>query len=126
MNQVSATERDEQAALFEWIDWNANAIPELKLAFAVPNGQYRRGQAMEPGLKAGVPDICIPVPRGRYHGVFIELKVGNNTATKLQAEWLFALSAQGYFTKVCYGFDDARATIEGYLSMGRRAVEVTP
>jgi hypothetical protein len=48
------------------------------------------------GCKAGVPDIMIFEPRGNYHGLFIELKAGKNTASDLQKEWRDALNKRGY------------------------------
>ena len=39
------------------------------------------------GVKAGVPDICLPVARNGYHGLYIELKAGKNKATKNQEKW---------------------------------------
>ena len=44
--------------------------PELRYLFAVPNGGYRHkatAAAMQrQGCRAGVPDLCLPVPRGGY------------------------------------------------------------
>ena len=40
------------------------------------------------GVKAGVPDLHLPVARGGYHGLYIELKVGDNTTTKKQKDWI--------------------------------------
>lgn len=108
-------ERDEQAAVFEWAEWKANQDPAYRLMYAVPNGQYRPGQRPEPGLKAGVPDICLPVPRGGYHGLYLELKVGDNQPTAKQEWWLEALADWGYITAVAWGFDDAVAVIETYM-----------
>ncbi len=34
------------------------------------------------GVKAGVPDIMLPAARAGYHGLYIELKAGENTTTK--------------------------------------------
>mgnify|MGYP004433785991 CR=1 FL=1 len=32
------------------------------------------------GVKAGVPDLHLPVARGGYNGLYIELKVGSNNS----------------------------------------------
>lgn len=72
------TEHEEQKALIEWSAWMSNARPELSLMFAVPNGGDRHpavaAKLKAEGVKAGVPDIFLPVPRNGYHGLFIELK----------------------------------------------------
>ncbi len=36
------------------------------------------------GVKSGVPDILIFEPKGRYNGIAIELKTGNNKLTNNQ------------------------------------------
>lgn len=110
-----ATERDEQAALFDWAEWQGNITPELKLLYAIPNGQYRPGQAMEPGLKAGVPDICLPVARGGYHSLYVELKVGSNSPSKEQKRWITSLRKAGHRVDVCWGYEAAKETILDYL-----------
>ena len=67
------------------------------------------------GLKNGVPDICLPAPRGKYHGLYIEMKVGRNTPTDSQAKYLEFLTAQGYCAVWCVGANNAINTIKSYL-----------
>ena len=117
----TATESVEQQCLFRWAEWLAGQHPQLRLMYHIPNeGKRTRstGARMKAeGLKAGVPDICLPVPHGPYHGLYIELKAGNNTATEKQEEWLAALDAQGYFTAVCWGWEQAAKVITKYLGV---------
>lgn len=109
------SERDDQKALFSWAEWRSNQDERLALMYAVPNGQYRPGQRMEPGLKPGVPDVCLPVPCGDYHGLYLELKHGRNSTTDAQDWWLDRLEAQGYQCRVAHGFDEAVRCVERYL-----------
>ena len=115
-----SSEYDNQKALFEWAKLNENKYPELKLLNASLNGvRMRIGQAMKAkraGMKKGYPDIFLPVARGDYHGLFIELKVKGNYPTKEQKWWLNELKKQGYKACVCYGFEEARQTILNYLN----------
>lgn len=67
------------------------------------------------GVKAGVPDICLPVARNGYHGLYIELKAGKNKATKSQEKWQVFLNSQGYYAVICYGWHEAAKVIEEYL-----------
>lgn len=110
------TEHDLQRQVIDECDRRALANPEWGLIFAIPNGQYRKGQRMEPGLRPGVPDLMIPVARRGYHGMFLELKVGDNPLSDLQAIWLKRLTSQGYF---CHVVRDSvvavMAAIEWYL-----------
>lgn len=109
------TEHDEQVALFEW----ASAIPILSVMFAIPNGGARHpatGKRMKAeGVKRGVPDIFLPVARGAYHGLFIELKVPGGRVTPEQEEWRMRLLEQGYLHHVAYGFEDAQQMIIAYV-----------
>lgn len=111
------SERDEQAALFDWAELQGNITPELKLLFAIPNGQYRKGQRPEAGLKSGVPDLFLPVHRGLHHGLFVEMKHGRNKPTDEQVGWLEALAGEGYKTAVCYSFEEAQRVILDYLAL---------
>ncbi len=72
-----------------------------------------------------MPDINLPVARGGYHGLYIELKAGKNKTTRKQEEWIAALRQQGYHVSVCYGWEEAKETIENYLDEkpGRKEVE---
>ncbi len=113
------SEDQEQEALFEWATAASAAYPVLRLLFHVPNGGRRdaaTGRALKRrGVKAGVPDLFLPVATSRYHGLFIELKVGDNKPTENQRRWIGELKAQGYCVAVCYGWREARETIENYL-----------
>ena len=68
------------------------------------------------GVRAGVPDVCLPVPRGKYHGLYIEMKRADGGRLRPDQEgWLEALREQGYRAEVCHGFDAARLVITEYL-----------
>lgn len=110
------TEAQEQMTLFSWAAMQSGKYPELNLLYHVPNGGSRHkaeaGRLRAEGVKAGVPDLCLPVARGQYHGLYIELKRqrGGRTSDH-QSEWLDALSAQGYKAALCYGWEQAAGTI---------------
>lgn len=119
-----ASEDAEQEALFDWAALNESTYPQLAYMYHVPNGGKRdihTALALKRrGVKPGVPDIVLPVARGGYHGLYIELKVGTNKPTAKQVEFLSYLEEAGYCTALCYGWIDARETIEAYLT-GRYA-----
>lgn len=112
-------EDTEQMGVIDWANWNTNRFPELKLLFHVPNGGKRnvmeaaRFKAM--GVKTGVPDLCLPVPRGGYAGMYIEMKYGNNMPTDKQKEWIKDLKEQGYKVTVCWTGKEATELLEEYL-----------
>lgn len=104
-----------QIALFEWASYNR----DLDCMYAIPNGGSRHYleacNLKRQGVKAGVPDICLPLARGCYHGLYIELKWGKNKPTDKQLEWLNRLARNGYKTVVCYSIDEAIKSITEYL-----------
>lgn len=115
------TEAQEQRFLFQWAGLAEQKYPELKLLHHVPNGGKRDARTAvnlkKEGVKAGVPDIVLPVARGGFHGLYIELKVGRNKTSLKQDEWIEALKEEGYFVQVCYGWNAAREVIEEYLNL---------
>jgi hypothetical protein len=120
--QPVPTEHEEQVALFQWAEANEGEHEELKLLFAVPNGGYRpmatAAMLREEGVRAGVPDCCLPVARGRFHSLWLELKRSDrsNHATPAQQEWIERLRSYGHMTAVCYGAQEAIEVITGYLN----------
>lgn len=119
MTQIP-TEHQEQTALFEWAEWMEKIMPELALMFAIPNGGHRSKQTgallKAEGVKAGVPDICLPVPRGDKHGMYIEMKRRKGSSVSAdQLKWLEALMREGYECHVCRGCEEAKRVILAYL-----------
>lgn len=114
------TESVEQQALFRWAAYQRGAYPDLALMYHVPNGGSRSraeaGRFKAEGVQAGVPDICLPVARGIYHGLYIELKRRDGGRLHpAQRQWLDALTKQGYAAVVCMGWEDAVNEITKYL-----------
>lgn len=113
------SEATEQETLIVWCGWHEAKHPELKLLYHIPNGgsrnQLEAANLKRQGVKAGVPDLCLPVARNGFHGLYIEMKYGRNKTTEKQEEWLDALKQQGYFTAVCYGAEEAEKVIAEYL-----------
>lgn len=114
-----ASEHDEQVRLFKL----AAQYQELETMFAIPNGGHRSkataGRLKAEGVKSGVPDIFLPVKSREYGGMFIEMKVGRNKPTENQRDYMFNLSAAGYYCTTCYGADDALAEILWYIGKGK-------
>ena len=115
------SEYQEQAALFAWAALQEGVYPELALMFATLNGAQLAGGGrawailQRAGAKKGLPDIILPVARGGWHGLAVELKVGENRPSQSQVEWLDRLTEQGYLATACWGWEDAKETIVEYL-----------
>ena len=109
------TEAQEQRIVVEWCEWKHVPI------FHIPNGGSRdpreaRNLKLQ-GVKAGVPDLFVPVPNGEYHGLFIEMKrEKGGTVSDAQRKWLDYLGSQGYMAEVCHGATEAISTIRSYIA----------
>lgn len=117
--RVIPTEDEEQAFIISWAKINENRYPELSLLYHIPNEgkrSEREGSRMKRlGLRRGIPDLCLPVARGKYHGLYIELKAQDGRVTKEQNEYISDLVRHGYYARICFGADAAVKTIEKYL-----------
>lgn len=114
------TEAEEQTTLLSWCGMQEGRYPELGLLFHIPNGG-KRGKAeaarfRAEGVKAGVPDLMLPVARGSYHGLFVEMKRrAGGQVSREQKKWLERLREQGYATAVCRGWEEASKALQWYL-----------
>lgn len=118
--RVKRKESEEQTAIIEWANIMQHRVPELALLYHVPNGGSRNvieaKRLKAQGVKSGVPDLVLPVARGKYHGLYIELKTLRGRVSDTQKQWLDALRNQGYAAIVCRGADEAIAMIAKYLA----------
>jgi hypothetical protein len=102
-------------------------IPQLKWLHAIHNQGHgdaiRGGKAKAEGVKAGVYDLFLPVPKaftpqaGMYHGLYLEMKVGSNQPSDKQNEFAADMRAAGYATEVAWSWLEAREKILAYLSI---------
>ena len=117
----SASENQEQEALFQWIALNAKNYPGIAEAFHVPNGGYRHKREADAlvrrGVRAGEPDIYLLIPRRSFHGAAIELKSRDGVISRAQVRRLSILTMRGYFAVSCRGWESARDTLIGYLAL---------
>lgn len=117
--RLTLTESQEQITIFQWADATKGVWPELGMLHAIPNGGLRSARTAarlkKEGVKPGVPDMFLPVPRGKWHGLYIELKASKGKVSENQKAWINALHALGYYTSVCFGADAAINRIQEYL-----------
>ncbi|WP_217521871.1 VRR-NUC domain-containing protein [Vibrio metschnikovii] len=93
----------------------------FEVAFAVPNGGDRAARTaslmMYEGQKKGTPDICIPDPRGKYHGMFLEVKTEKGTASKEQKAKADLYRRRGYYVAIGKGFAQCHDEIAKYYNL---------
>jgi len=90
------------------------------LIFAIPNGGKRTGRdgkgKQREGLKKGVPDIFLAMPKIGYHGLFIEMKrLKGSTTSDEQKAYIKLLNRTGYKAVICKGYAKAVEVLRDYL-----------
>ena len=118
LRNMKKSETTEQICLMNWAKQNEKFIPELKLLYHVPNeGKRSNGSILKAaGLKAGVPDLCLPVARRGFNGLYVEMKYGSNKPTEKQREFMQQLQQEGNYVAVAYSMEQAREIIRHYLA----------
>lgn len=120
---MALSEAQHQANVIKWSQQPSIRAqwPELALLYHIPNGGSRdaiEGKHLKAqGVKAGVPDLCLPVPRGQYHGLYIEMKTEMGRTSDAQEWWIEHLNAQDNFAEVCHGWESAVRVLEWYLKL---------
>lgn len=117
----SISESDECDALCDW----ARLTPEIwnflislaNQALCYTNPGVRKRMSRQ-GIKKGIPDYMLAIPRNGYGALFLEMKKKDLKGHKLrpeQEEWQIKLNSKGYKAVVVYGADEAIEAIKSYL-----------
>lgn len=116
------SEDTEQINVVTWAQRSTGRYPELKLLHHIPN-EGRRSQATgkklkQMGMLAGVPDLHLPVPKGAYHSLYIEMKYDDGRISKDQKEFISYAADLGNYCCVCYTATEAIEILREYLQLG--------
>ena len=114
--KAAASEHDLQVQCLRWLRM---AHPDV-LCYAIPNGGQRNtivaARMKAEGATAGVPDLHIPIPRGEYASLYIEMKNGKaGVVSEKQKEMITRLREYGNKVVVCRTFEEFCETVEEYI-----------
>ena len=119
-DRPAASEHDEQVAVVQWFAAAHRALDGH--LFAIPNGGDRHAavaaKLRAEGVRRGVPDLFLMLPRGQWSGLFIEMKRRNAPPSAVkteQREFIDRAERHGYRAVACRGADEAIAVITDYL-----------
>lgn len=119
IKKITPSEHDMQVAVIDWCRANEGRCPGLKLIYAIPNGGYRHiataKKLKREGVRAGVPDLHLPVARQGHHGLWIEMKSRGGKISPAQDAWHGALTVYGHRVVICWSVEAAIKTIKDYL-----------
>lgn len=114
----AASEHDLQV---QCVNWFRIMYPDYaRLLFAIPNGGYRTPTTARymkaEGVQSGVPDMFLAVPKGKTHGLWIEMKNGKaGRVSDKQTEMMQLLWDQGYDCRIARSMDDFMQIVTEYL-----------
>jgi len=115
-SKFGASEEEVHKQLVEYLD---HTLEEAALLFHPANGGLMpmgtAGKLKGMGLRQGVPDLLLGLPRAEKNGLFIELKTKKGRLRGKQVWWLYHLRQQGYGAVCCRGFEDAVERITAYV-----------
>lgn len=95
---------------------------ELDLIHAIHNqghgDRIRGARAKAEGVRAGIPDVFLPMPAPGYAGLYIELKKPKDGRLgPEQVKVIEKLRQRGYRVEVAYGWEEAVAAVTAYLAL---------
>lgn len=112
-------EDSAQAEVVRWARMRQATAPELALLYHTPNGgkrgKFEACRLKAQGVKAGVPDLHLPVARAGYHGLWVEMKTAAGRLSEAQRTIIAMLRAEGHRVEVCRSAADAVEALEDYL-----------
>jgi hypothetical protein len=110
-----------QTNFFEWVFLQENVYPDLRLMHHIPNGGSRNIREAvkfkKMGVRKAIPDVFLPVPKGKYHGLYIEFKSADGEESTDQQHMRIALLNKGYFCVVCRESQNAIEITKKYLEI---------
>lgn len=120
-------EDDHQKSLIQWADMAVIGGRRIGPYLFHPSNGGKRNlmeacRLKAQGVRAGVSDLVLAIPVSPYHGLFLELKRPKTLTSRAgtlsdeQRDFLVLMAGVGYAVAVCYGWEDAKDTIEDYLA----------
>lgn len=112
--------KPEQIDHINLINWFGEKYPELEEDFHHFANERRctfnEGRVLKRmGVKKGIPDFFLAISMHGKHGLWIELKVGKNKATKEQLLFANRKINNGYEVVFAWGLEAAKEIILIYL-----------
>lgn len=104
------------------VQWFSYAYPELwrdGMLYHNANEGIRLGgqgrRIKREGLRKGVADLCLSVPRKGYGALYIEMKKPGGRLSPEQKTWGEATMKHGNSWVVCYSVEEFQKVVDDYL-----------
>jgi hypothetical protein len=123
---VNFEESHIQQAIVAGVRW----LPGGEWLFHIPNGFKILAKTKKQrdiigarwkreGVLPGVCDLCLPIVRGGYHGLYMEVKEGKKPVTEEQKAFIAHVQAEGYKVIVVRSAQQGIDAVIEYLKGGR-------
>lgn len=107
-----------QSACVQWFRLQYPSVS--RLLFAIPNGGNRNAATgailKREGVIPGVADLMLAIPNRGEMGLFIEMKTPTGRQSRSQAQFMLAVSEQGYRYRIVRTLDEFIETIKEYMA----------
>lgn len=124
---IKITEHAVQKAFFHYVRNRQANNPLYNLIMATPNqsdadGAAWSAQRKREGMAPGFPDISVLIPKHRFHGLFVELKLPEGRLKNTQKQWLQQLNQQNYLAVALFTRfpRDLVDLVESYIQLSSR------
>lgn len=116
--------KDEDIAQINFMNWVSYNLPDIfedthhfanQRTCSIQEGRKLKRM----GVKRGVSDIFVAIPKNGKSGLWVELKVGSGKVSKEQKEFLLRKTKNGYACHVAWGWQDAKDILLDYLDLPR-------
>lgn len=113
--------KDEQICQINVINWLRNKYPEIeKLTYHFANERkcsIVQGRLLKRmGVKRGISDLFISVPRQNRNGLWLEIKVKNGKLSEEQKEFLESQVKNNFAAACCWDLEAVISVVSNYLS----------
>jgi len=117
----SLSEHVIQSSLVQIVRCLERKYAPLALLYAIPNGGDRHkvvaGKLKAEGVRRGVPDLHLPVSRGEYHSLYIEMKTCSGRLSAEQRNRRELLVNEGNAYVVCRTLNEGLSVLGMYLNL---------
>lgn len=121
----SPCETDMQQALIRWWsfackDWFLDERYLMANPLQSNRGPINGAKMKREGLRKGMLDLQLCIPRKDCAGLWIEMKTPRGKMSKSQTEFAALMVAKGYEVHVCRSVQEATQVITDYLAPNKR------
>jgi hypothetical protein len=105
-----------QTVCVKWFDFQYKKLkPLLYCNYNNPRNAIQGAKLKKMGMRKGIPDLFLALPRGLCSGLYIEMKTSTGRLSKEQKEYAETLKSVGFHWELVRSFDEFKSVIEKYL-----------